>query len=70
MTTEEYNTNAAGTGNTINMESGDTNAATIYRMNGNAYLTADKTISLYVKWVIDTYAIAYNANGHGTAPSS
>lgn len=68
VTTEEFNTNAAGTGNTINMENGDTNAATIYRMNGNAYLTADKTISLYVKWVADTYTISYNkgANGTGT----
>lgn len=68
VSTQEFNTNAAGTGNTINMESGDTNAATIYRMNGNAYLTADKTISLYVKWVVDTYTISYNkgANGTGT----
>ena len=70
VTTEEFNTKADGTGNTINMENGDTNAATIYRMNGNAYLTADKTITLYVKWVKDTYTISYNANGHGTAPSS
>lgn len=70
VSTQEFNTKADGTGNTINMENGDTNAATIYRMNGNAYLTANKTISLYVKWIIDTYTIAYNANGHGTAPSS
>ena len=68
VSTQEFNTNAAGTGNTINMENGNTNAATIYRMNGNAYLTADKTISLYVKWVADTYTISYNkgANGTGT----
>ena len=70
VTTEEFNTKSDGTGNTINMENGDTNPATIYRMNGNAYLTADKTITLYVKWVKDTYTISYNANGHGTAPSS
>lgn len=70
VSTQEFNTKADGTGNNINQQNGDTNAATIYRMNGNAYLTANKTISLYVNWVIDTYTIAYNANGHGTAPSS
>lgn len=66
----EFNTKADGTGNDIAEDTGSTNPATVYRINGNANLTADKTITLYVKWVKDTYTISYNANGHGTAPSS
>lgn len=66
----EFNTKADGTGNDIAEDTGSTNPATVYRINGNANLTANKTITLYVKWVKDTYTISYNANGHGTAPSS
>ncbi|MBQ6629317.1 MAG: hypothetical protein IJH65_10960 [Methanobrevibacter sp.] len=64
----EYNTKADGTGNDINMESGSTNAATIYRMNGNAYLTADKTITLYVNWKRKDVAKVYVNGSWQLAP--
>lgn len=64
----EYNTKADGTGNDINMENGDTNAATIYRMNGNAYLTADKTITLYVNWKQKKQAKVYSNSSWKQAP--
>ena len=64
----EYNTKADGTGNDINMESGSTNAATIYRMNGNAYLKADKTITLYVNWKRKDVAKVYVNGSWQLAP--
>ena len=68
VTNSEFNTKADGTGNDINMESGSTNAATIYRMNGNAYLTADKTITLYVNWKRKDVAKVYVNGSWQLAP--
>lgn len=51
----------------------DTNAATAYRLNSNAYVSANKTVVLYANWIANTYTINYSANGgsfSGTAPTT
>lgn len=63
--TQAYGTTASG-GVLINQDttaSTDTNAATVYRMLGNAYISANKTVTLYVHWIPNTYTVHYNANG-------
>ena len=63
--TEAYGTTAAG-GTLINQDyssSNTTNAATAYRMNGNANLTANKNFTLYIHWKPYTYTITFNRNG-------
>lgn len=36
----------------------------------NLTATNNGTVTLYAVWKIKTYTVSYNANGHGTAPSS
>ena len=49
----------------------DTNAATAYRLNSNAYVSANKTVVLYTNWIGNSYTINYNASGGtGTTASS
>ena len=64
--TEAWNTKADGTGISVNQDysaSSTANPATAYRINGNAHLTASKTVTLYANWKANTYSVAYNGNG-------
>lgn len=51
-----WNTKADGTGTT-------------YNASGSLAASA-ASVTLYAQWNANTYTVAYNANGHGTAPSS
>ena len=59
----EFNTKADGTGVNVNQDNGSTNVPSVYRINGNANLTDNKTITLYVNWKPNTYTVVFNANG-------
>jgi uncharacterized repeat protein (TIGR02543 family) len=60
--TEAYNTKADGTGVDLNQNYtsvSTTNPVTAYRLNGNADLTSNTTVNIYVKWVEKTGEIEY-----------
>ena len=59
----EFNTKSDGTGVNVNQDNGSTNPPTVYRINGNANLTDNKTITLYVNWKPNTYTVMFNRNG-------
>ena len=59
----EFNTKADGTGVNVNQDNGSTNVPSVYRINGNANLTDNKTITLYVNWKPNTYTVTFNRNG-------
>lgn len=69
--TSAYRTTATG-GNVINQDyssSSTTNPATYARLGGST--TGNKTVTLYVNWLGNSYTINYNANGgSGTTASS
>ena len=74
--TKAYALNANGTGTLFNQDSSSsstTNPVTTKLLNGGTELTADKTITLYVNWIPNTYTVTYNGNGNtggSTANSS
>ena len=41
----------------------DTNAATVYRVLDNKYISANKTVTIQPNWVGNSYTINYNGNG-------
>ena len=45
-------------------------AATSATYSAGGIYTANASATLYAVWSLKTYAVFYNANGHGTAPSS
>lgn len=47
-----------------------TNAPTVYRLLDNAYISANKTVTIQPNWVANTYTITYNANGGSGVPGN
>lgn len=45
------------------------NTATAATYSAGGTYTANEEATLYAVWRLKTYAVSYNANGHGTAPS-
>lgn len=67
-----YNTKADETGINLHPDSSSdapTNPVNTKTLNGGTEITGNKTITIYVNWIANTYAIAFNANG-GTGTMS
>lgn len=70
--TEAYGTTTSG-GTLINQNyssSSTTNPSTAYRLNGNANLTANKTMTIYMHWKPIVSSVTLNKNGGSGGTSS
>ena len=68
-----WNLKADGTGSSFHQDDtaeNTVNKVTTIRLNGGTQISSNVTKTLYVKWVPDTYTVAYDANGGTSTPTS
>lgn len=68
-----WNLKADGTGSSFHQDdtaANTVNKVTTTRLNGGTQISSNVTKTLYVKWVPDTYTVAYDANGGTSTPTS
>lgn len=67
---QEWNLNSSGSSTSFNQDTDNGYPWTTTRLNGGSQITSDKAVTVYANWELNTWTIAFAANGGSGSMSS